>query len=154
MDDMALIEIREATRDEIPLLVSFNQSMALETENLELDRATLASGVKGVFDRPERGTYFVAEVGGRVVGGLMVTKEWSDWRNGDFWWIQSVYVIPEFRRRGVFGALYANARSRAEMDPAVCGCRLYVEKENVSAQEVYLQKGFSETDYRLFEDCF
>jgi ribosomal protein S18 acetylase RimI-like enzyme len=101
-----------------------------------------------------RGFYLVAECASQVMGSLMVTREWSDWRNGDFWWIQSVYVIPEFRKRGVFRSLFTEARQRALASGQVCGCRLYVEKHNQSAQTVYQKLGFSETDYRFYEEHF
>jgi len=148
------VTIRKAEREEIPTLVDFNQEMARETEALELDREILAQGVEGIFARPERGFYLVAEIEGEVVGSLMVTTEWSDWRNGDFWWVQSVYVAPAFRRRGVFAALYDKTRRMARETPQVCGCRLYVEKDNTTAQAVYRRRSFQETPYRLFEDQF
>jgi ribosomal protein S18 acetylase RimI-like enzyme len=128
--------------------------MALETEGKKLDDGILEAGVRGIFEDAARGFYLVAEIEGKVAGSLMVTKEWSDWRNGDFWWIQSVYVLPEYRRQGVFRELYEEARRRAKEDESVCGCRLYVETENQSAQQVYLKHGFVETGYLLFEDVF
>lgn len=149
-----LVRIRESGVDDVPTLVCFNQEMARETEGKELDGETLKRGVEGIFAKPERGFYLVAEVSGKLVGSLMVTKEWSDWRNGDFWWIQSVYVEPEFRRQGIFRALYEEARKRAMAAEGVCGCRLYVEKDNEAARAVYLKRGFEETPYRLFEDGF
>lgn len=148
------IRIREAQPGDVVTLVRFNQEMARETEDRELETELLTRGVEGIFEKSERGFYLIAEVGDQVAGCLMVTKEWSDWRNGDFWWIQSVYVEPEFRRKGVFHALYEEARSRATKADGVCGCRLYVEKENEVAQSVYLKRGFEETPYRLFEDGF
>lgn len=148
------IKIREAQPGDVTALVRFNQEMARETEERELETELLTRGVEGIFEKPERGFYLIAEVGDQVAGSLMVTKEWSDWRNGDFWWIQSVYVEPEFRRRGVFRKLYEEARERAMKTEDVCGCRLYVERDNSSAQAVYVQRGFQETPYRLFEDGF
>lgn len=148
------VTIRRAQEKDLPFLVTFNWEMARETESLELDRDTLAQGVEGVLARPERGFYLVAEIGGEVAGSLMVTTEWSDWRNGDFWWVQSVYVTPQFRRRGVFRALYGEIRRMARETAQVCGCRLYVEKDNDTARAVYRRRGFKETPYRLLEDEF
>tara|TARA_B110000881_G_C18585063_1_gene524232 strand:+ start:113 stop:574 length:462 start_codon:yes stop_codon:yes gene_type:complete len=146
--------IREAGATDVPNLVRFNLEMARETEEKELDSEVLTRGVEGIFEKPERGFYLVGEMNGEMVGSLMVTKEWSDWRNGDFWWIQSVFVESEFRRRGIFRGLYEEARKRAMEADGVCGCRLYVEKENEVAQAVYVRRGFHETPYRLFEDGF
>ncbi len=151
---MSLIKIRPAEEADLPYLVSFNMEIALETEGRKLDTGILQAGVRGVFEDATRGFYLVAEIEGQVAGSLMITKEWSDWRNGDFWWIQSVYVLPEYRRQGVFRELYEEARRRAKEDESVCGCRLYVETENQSAQKVYLKHGFVETGYLLFEDVF
>ena len=151
---MSSIKIRQASEDDFSDLVRFNLEMALETEGRKLDAETLKAGVKGIFEDATRGFYLVAEIDGVTTGSLMVTKEWSDWRNGDFWWIQSVYVLPEYRRQGVFRQLYEEARGRAKADDGVCGCRLYVETENQSARQVYLKHGFVETGYLLFEDVF
>lgn len=135
-------------------LVEFNRRMAKETEGLELDRAVLEEGVRGIFENSQRGFYLVAEIGDEVAGSLMVTKEWSDWRNGDFWWVQSVFVRPEFRRRGVFALLYQYLRDEACETDRVCGCRLYVEKDNEAARSTYKRRGFKETPYRMYEDTF
>ncbi len=151
---MSLIKIRPAKEADLPYLVSFNMEMALETEGRKLDAGILQAGVRGVFEDATRGFYLVAEIEGQVAGSLMITKEWSDWRNGDFWWIQSVYVLPKYRRQGGFRKLYEEARRRAKKDESVCGCRLYVETENQPAQQVYLKHGFVETGYLLFEDVF
>ena len=151
---MSSFKIRQAVEADIPHLVRFNLEMALETEGKKLDAGVLETGVGGIFKDATRGFYLVAEIEGEVAGSLMVTKEWSDWRNGDFWWIQSVYVLPAFRRQGVFRELYEEARRRAKVDEGVCGCRLYVETENQSARQVYLKHGFVETGYLLFEDIF
>jgi ribosomal protein S18 acetylase RimI-like enzyme len=148
------IAIREARSGDLESLVDFSLAMALETESKHLHRETVIAGVAGCLEVPARGFYLVAECSGQVVGSLMVTREWSDWRNGDFWWIQSVYVIPEFRKNGVFRSLYSEARRRALASDQVCGCRLYVEKHNQSAQAVYRKFGFSETDYRFYEEEF
>lgn len=144
--------VREACHGEILRLVEFNIAMALETESLHLDHGVVMSGVRALFDHPELGFYLVAEQAETVVGSLMVTTEWSDWRNSLFWWVQSVYVHPDYRRRGVFRALYRAVKTRAESRPDVCGCRLYVEKNNVSAQTTYSRLGMQETGYRMFEE--
>jgi len=152
--DIDGVKIRKALPADVAILVTFNLEMARETEERELDRAILTKGVKGIFEEPGRGFYLVAEIGEKVVGSLMVTKEWSDWRNGDFWWIQSVFVEAEFRRQGIFRDLYEEARRTALDAGRVCGCRLYVEKDNSAATATYLRRGFHETPYRLFEDSF
>ncbi len=146
--------IREAHSGDLEALVDFNLAMALETEAKHLHRYTVRAGVAGCLEVPARGFYLVAERDGQVIGSLLITREWSDWRNAEFWWIQSVYVMPEFRKTGVFRALYAEARHRALDSGQVCGLRLYVEKHNQSAQAVYKRIGFSETDYRFFEEEF
>jgi ribosomal protein S18 acetylase RimI-like enzyme len=146
------IEIRSALPVDTATLVEFNLRMATETEGKRLDSDVLTSGVNAVLDDPTHGLYLVAEVDGELVGSLMVTTEWSDWRNGVFWWIQSVYVRPEHRKRGVFRALYEEVRTRAVNSAGVCGCRLYVEKDNITAQAAYTRRGFTETNYKVFED--
>jgi GNAT superfamily N-acetyltransferase len=145
------MNIRIATREDIPDLVEFNQAMAAETEELLLDSRTLEKGVRAVFDDDKKGFYVVAEETGRIVGGLMVTYEWSDWRNAWFWWIQSVYVRPEARGRKVYSRLYEFVRSKAEAAGDVCGYRLYVESDNESAQRVYEAVGMKRSHYIMFE---
>jgi GNAT superfamily N-acetyltransferase len=149
-----LMVIRDATRKDIPFLVDSNASMALETEDRELDRTLLSAGVDGVFDHPQRGFYLVAEEADRRIGCLLITFEWSDWRNGLWWWLQSVFVVPDARRRGVFQALYADVERRARDAADVIGLRLYVERENTRAQATYLGRGMCETPYRFFEAPF
>lgn len=125
--------------------------MAEETEGKTLDPATADAGVRCGLKDPSRALYFMAEVDGVAVGQTMITPEWSDWRNGFFWWIQSVYVDPEFRRRGVFRALYEHIAGLAKQRDDVCGLRLYVHGSNEQAIETYHQLGMSQTEYRLFE---
>ena len=146
------LKIRLATGADTTALIEFNCAMALETERRELLPEVIGAGVRSLLANPASGFYVVADEGGRVVGSLLVTKEWSDWRNGDFWWIQSVYVHPEFRRRGVYKALYGHIRALAAQDPKVCGFRLYVEKENSRAQSTYQSLGMKETRYLIFEE--
>ena len=145
--------IRDAARADLPHLVEWNAAMAQETEARQLDRALLARGVAGVFDQPRRGFYLVAEQAGQAVGSLLVTYEWSDWRCGDFWWIQSVYVVPTARRAGVFRALYAEVAQRAKAAGAV-GLRLYVETENHRAQRTYAGLGMAPCHYLMYEQPF
>ena len=148
---MSLPRIRAAASADLEALVDFNAAMAEETEALTLDRARLRRGVAALLAEPARGRYRVAELDGEVVGALLLTYEWSDWRCGDWWWIQSVYVRPEARRRGVFRALYRSVEDEARADPGVCGLRLYVERDNVTAQNTYASLGMAETHYRMYE---
>ncbi len=143
--------IRYATLDDAPTIAAFNTAMACETEGKELDPATIQAGVAALFTRPELGFYLVAEQDGKPAACLMITTEWSDWRNGLFWWIQSVYVIPQARRRGIFTQLYRHVETLAQNNPEVCGFRLYVEQDNHVAQSVYRSLGMSQTHYRFFE---
>ena len=118
--------IRNATADDARALAEFNRRMALETEGLPLLPPVILSGVKAVFEDPARGFYVVAEAPQGLVAALMITREWSDWRDGEWWWIQSVYVRPSFRRRGVYRSLYRHVTDCAERARNVCGLRLYV----------------------------
>jgi ribosomal protein S18 acetylase RimI-like enzyme len=146
------MEIRPATRADAATLIEFNAAMALETERKELLPEVIGAGVHSLLGNPAAGFYVVADEGGRVVGSLLVTKEWSDWRNGDFWWIQSVYVRPEFRRQGVYKRLYRHLQQLAAQDARVCGFRLYVERENSRAQSTYRALGMKETRYLVYEE--
>ena len=148
------VVIRDAVRGDSPFLVECNLSMAWETERRRLDRGVLEAGVSGVFDQPARGFYLVAMRAGRALGCLLVTHEWSDWRNGDWWWLQSVYVLPEARRGGVFRALYAEVEGRARATTGVVGLRLYVERDNARARATYGSSGMHEAAYRLYERGF
>lgn len=143
------LAIRPATPSDIPFLVDCNAAMADETEHKSLNREVLERGTRGVFDQPRHGFYLVAERDGAPAGCLLVTFEWSDWRNGDWWWIQSVYVVPTARRHGVFRALYREVECRARGAGAV-GLRLYVERDNVRAQQTYASLGMDEEPYRMF----
>src|SRR5437016_3340882 len=135
------LTLRRATAADAAVIVDFNQRLAAETEGRPLDPAVLSAGVAAVLADPVRGLYFLAEADGAVVGQLMVTTEWSDWRNGWIWWIQSVYVRGEARRQGVFRALYEHVHAQALANPAVVGLRLYVERENLAAQQTYERLG-------------
>lgn len=143
--------IRAATPRDAPALIEFNAAMALETEGKNLLPEVIGAGVRGLLDNPVAGFYVLAETE-RVLAALMITKEWSDWRNGSFWWIQSVYVRPEARRQGVYRRLYRHVQEMAAKDPQVCGFRLYVERENSAAQAAYAALGMKETRYFVFEE--
>jgi ribosomal protein S18 acetylase RimI-like enzyme len=145
------IRVRPATLDDAEFLVHGNAQLALETEDLSLDTDRLRSGVYAIFEDSTRGSYLIAEVDRKRVGQMLITFEWSDWRNGVFWWIQSVYAVPELRRRGIFRALYAQAKVLAQQRGTVCGLRLYVDLHNKPAQEAYRRCGMHETSYRMFE---
>jgi GNAT superfamily N-acetyltransferase len=146
------VNIRIAIADDAESLVEFNQAMALETEGKRLDAATLAGGVAAVFSDDKKGFYVVAEADSRIVGGLMVTYEWSDWRNAWFWWIQSVYILPEARGQRVYSRLYDFVKAKAAANGNVCGFRLYVENDNVHAQKVYDTVGMHASHYLMYEE--
>ena len=143
--------VRRAGPADAPILVEFNLRLAAETEGMSLDPAALAAGVAAGLADPHKALYFVAEEGGAVVGQLMLTREWSDWRNGWLWWIQSVYVCPEARRRGVFRALYQHVYEAARADPEVVGLRLYMEQDNHVARQTYLRLGMELSPYVVFQ---
>lgn len=145
------IRVRPAELIDAPTLAAFIQAMARETEALALDPAVVQAGVRALLAEPRRGFYRVAERGDTVVGSLMVTFEWSDWRNADFWWVQSVYVTPEHRGQGVFRALYHGLREEAAQTGGVCGFRLYVEQDNHAAQRTYQALGMRPTHYLMYE---
>ena len=148
------IVVRQATLDDSTILSQFNMSMAEATEGRQLDQTTVNAGEKQRFRDSRQGIYLMAEVGGSARGSLMITYEWSDWRNGLFWWIQSVYVVPAARRSGVFTALYQYVKKMAQDDNAACGLRLYMEKDNLAARAVYMAMGMDTTPYQVFEDLF
>jgi len=143
--------IRPAESRDTAVLAAFNVAMADETVSRRLDLPTVTAGVCGLLENPQAGFYLVAEQQGQVVGSLMVTYEWSDWRNKCFWWIQSVYVQPAWRRRGIFTRLFQDVRSRAAARSDVCGLRLYVEQHNHIAQATYKSLGMDETHYDMYE---
>lgn len=145
------IAVRPATGADLEALVAFNAAMAEETEGKRLDPETLRRGVARVLADPACGFYRVAEVDGEVAGGLLATFEWSDWRCGWWWWLQSVYVRPGHRGHGVFSALLAAVDAEAAATPDALGLRLYVEQDNRRAQTVYAARGFEDVRYRVFE---
>src|SRR5687767_14872876 len=150
--------IRAANLDDVESIITFSAAMALETENRHLDVARLRQGTLSLLNTPSYGFFMVAEVREterpRLVGQLMLTYEWSDWRNGVFWWIQSVYVDPAWRRRGVFRRIHDAVVLQAKADPKVCGIRLYVEQENHAAAAVYQRVGLARSAYQVYEEDF
>jgi len=143
--------VRPARSSDREKLVEFNLAMALETEQIKLDRKTLSSGVDAVFLDSARGFYLVCEENDKVIGSLMITSEWSDWRNGDIWWIQSVYVEPEHRRKGVFRALFMEITQRVLKEDSIAGVRLYVDEHNKNAINTYLSLGMATSNYEMLE---
>ncbi len=148
------ITVRPAVPQDAPAIVRFQQNMALETEDKPLDAPTVTAGVAAVFDDPLKGFYIVAETDGAVVGSLLITYEWSDWRDATFWWIQSVYVDAAHRRRGVYTAMHGYVLDRARADAGICGVRLYVERANTGAQATYKKLGMDHSHYDLYETDF
>ena len=145
------MHVRLGRLEDADTIVCFQAAMARETEGIRLDEATVSAGVRAVFADPRNGRYWVAEAGGEVVGSLLVTPEWSDWRNGTVWWIQSLYVRPEHRRGGVFRALNEHLRALVEADDGLLGIRLYVATGNAAAQSAYEAMGMDGEHYRLYE---
>ena len=151
MSNDAEIRVRPATANDAPALADSQVLMARETEGLELPPPTVLRGVRAVLDDPGKGNYYVAEQAGQIIGCLLITREWSDWRCAWVWWIQSVYIIPSARRRGVFRALYLHILGLARQSPDVRALRLYVDKRNTVAHEVYETLGMNGDHYRLYE---
>ncbi|QEL15156.1 GNAT family N-acetyltransferase [Limnoglobus roseus] len=148
---MPNLTIRPANLADAAVIAEYNRRLAWESEHVRLDEAVLLAGVTAGLEDPHKGFYTVAERGGEVVGQTLVTFEWSDWRNGWFWWIQSVYVREDARRGGVFRALYQHVQERATADPTVIGLRLYVEADNARAKQTYRSLGMTDTSYGLLE---
>ena len=144
------VKIREAGKTDIPILAQYNQALANETENIILNTKTILSGVSKALDR-EDCHYFVAEFNGEVAGQIMITHEWSDWRNGVIWWIQSVYVRPEYRNKGVFRALFNHIEHLARNLPDVKALRLYVMQDNESGKNTYKALGMLDSRYIVYE---
>jgi RimJ/RimL family protein N-acetyltransferase len=148
MSDMTY---RLAVPADAAAIVEFQIAMARETEDLHLDREICTLGVQAVFEEPGHGRYYVCEKDGQVIGSTLITYEWSDWRNGVVWWIQSVYVAPEMRGQGVYGGLYRYIQSLTQTDENIRGIRLYVDKRNANAQRVYAKLGMNGEHYQVFE---
>ena len=152
--DPSNVTIRAATLEDVDALVTFQLAMAEETEGKSLDPDLLHAGVASVFQSMDKGFYIVAEVEGRIVAGLLVTYEWSDWRNATFWWIQSVYVDQTSRRKGVYRAMHDHIVRAARSREDVCGIRLYVERTNLVAQQTYMSLDMARSHYKLYEVDF
>ena len=150
MSNELLVRIGE--EKDADALAKSNIAMAWETERKKLSPPVVARGVQSLLKNPRHGFYVVAEINGEVAGSLMVTYEWSDWRCASFWWIQSVYVKPEFRGRGIFRKLYEFVKEKASHESDVCGFRLYVERDNLTAQNTYDRVGMSQIPYKLYEE--
>ncbi len=150
------IVIRESVATDCSTIVDFQLAMALETEELVLDKNILSSGVKAVLDDNSKAKYFIATSEDKPVGMLMITPEWSDWRDGWVWWIQSVYTHPQYRKHGIYKLLYQHIKDLVNSSPRVWGIRLYVDKRNIAAQKVYTKLGMTQDHYSTFEwmkDC-
>ncbi len=145
------ISVRDARPDDLDVIVAFNAALANETESKALDLSVLRTGIRRALEDPDRLRYWVAESAGWVVGQSAITREWSDWRNGWLWWLQSVFVHPEHRGQGVFRVLYSRIQEEARSDPDVIGLRLYVEQANELAQQTYQSLGMRPGGYLVFE---
>jgi GNAT superfamily N-acetyltransferase len=145
------ISVRVGRQADIEAIIEAQSAMAMESEDLALDPGKLRKGVLGVFEKPARGTYWIAEIKGHPAGMLLVVPEWSDWRNRDIWWIHSVYTWPEYRGQGVFKALYQHLHQQVLGDENLGGLRLYVETENTRAQQVYKKMGMRDDHYLMYE---
>ena len=158
MNVVNTLTIRPAGREDVDAIVAFSAAMTWETEQRRLDKGRLREGTLSLLDTPSLGFFMVAETQESeqplLVGQLMITFEWSDWRNGVFWWIQSVYVDPAWRRRGVFRRMHEEVMASAKAARDVCGVRLYVEQKNQAAQTVYQRLGLSPSGYKVYEQDF
>jgi GNAT superfamily N-acetyltransferase len=148
------MKIRDATKADAAFIVAANMTLAAETEGQTLERALIEPGVAAVLDDPSLGRYYIAESDGQAVGQLMTTFEWSDWRNGRILWIQSVYVLPEHRGSGAFRALFGHLADLAKKDPRICGIRLYYDRGNARARDVYTRMGMHVSNYGVMETMF
>lgn len=147
-----MIISKYANKDDISTIVNFNSAMAMETESKQLDSVTVRKEVEAALKNRELGFYLIAESDGVPIGQLMVTKEWSDWRNREFWWIQSVYIHTDYCKNNIYRKLYSEVIKSAKESGKVCGIRLYVDKNNTKAQKVYSKLGMTESNYLLFEE--
>jgi GNAT superfamily N-acetyltransferase len=146
-----MIKVRTAVPSDYSLIVDFQLKMAHETESIALDEDQLTKGVQAIFEHNEKGKYFIAEYEGEAVASLMISFEWSDWRNSTIWWIQSVYVMPQHRRKGIYASMYEHIRQLAMVEKAVGGIRLYVDKSNEIAKKTYAALGMNGEHYQVFE---
>jgi len=150
-DPSVPIHVREAVREDIPVIADYNQALARETESLKLDPKVLRSGVERAFDHQHLCWYFIAEVDGKAVGQTLITYEWSDWRDGVIWWMQSVYVHPDYRKRGVFQSIYKHIESLAQKDSQARAIRLYVKEGNHHGMNAYRRAGMADSGYVVYE---
>jgi len=150
-EDQSLKNIRKANIEDLEIIVKFNYNLAKQTEDLELDLEILTEGVAAILNDPEKGQYYVYVIDNKVVGQIMHTYEWSDWRNGTFFWVQSVYVDEGHRRKGIFKELYNHVKQICDNDEGIAGIRLYVEKENFNAKATYKSLGMHECNYHMYE---
>lgn len=136
---------------DLQTIVQFQLQMAKETEHLQLNEQTVTFGVQKLFDHPDRGHYRIAELDGRIIASMLILYEWSDWRNGDVLWIHSLYVLPDFRAKGIFKQLYQQLRQEVADSPSLMGIRLYVDRTNEAAQKVYEKVGMTAEHYLMYE---
>ena len=148
---LKMITVREANPLDENIIANFQVRMAKETEQIDLDRDIVNKGVIAVLNSPEKGIYFVAESENKIIASMLITFEWSDWRNGNVYWIHSIYVLPEFRKKGVFKTMYLHLKNIAQKDENIRGLRLYVDKTNINAQKVYETMGMDGDHYMLYE---
>jgi len=148
---MTTARYREARLSDADRIVEFQIAMAVETEQIRLDRMVCTAGVAAVLRDEKLGRYYVGEIDGEVAASTLITYEWSDWRNGMVWWIQSVYVLPGERKQGVYAGLYRYVQELAQADDHVRGIRLYVDRRNAPAQQVYTRLGMNGEHYQVFE---
>lgn len=153
VESKPIVIVRPAIAADLGLMVRWAEAMAFETEHKALDTDTVSRGIERGLADLTRARYFMAEIAGEPAGTLMLTPEWSDWRNAWWWWVQSVYVTPDHRRKGVYGAMYHHVRALAEADGNVFGLRLYVERDNAAAQRTYEFFGMRDAGYRMYEDA-
>ena len=146
-----MIEVRKAIREDIPYIIGFQKQMALETENLALNERQITQGVEAVFSDSKKGFYIVSSFNSQVVASMLITPEWSDWRNGYFLWIQSLYVIPSYRKQGIFRDMFQFVKRAVTEKDNHIGLRLYVEENNNTAIDVYLNVGMKRSHYKMFE---
>lgn len=151
---MTTVYIRRATLADTSAVTRFNAAMGKETEGVKLNESRLRAGVEAILRDRTKGFYLLAEVGGKVVGQMMITREWSDWRNGNFWWIQSVYILPAYRKKGVYRGLHEYVVDLARRRKDICGIRLYVDRHNFRAHKVYKKLGMKQARYLMLEEDF
>lgn len=146
-----MVQIRLATEEDSKAIIGFQHKMAMESEGIDLNPETLSSGVMAIFRDPQKGKYFVAEAENQIIGSMLTTYEWSDWRNQWVYWLQSVYIISAYRRKGIFRLMYEQVKQLVEHDASAAGIRLYVDKTNKKAIEVYKSIGMDGEHYQVFE---